>query len=174
VITYRFIDGHDNQQAKVTKVIPEWSRYANITFKLVSNDTSPASPSLITISFANYAECWSYIGTDAKTATSEPRFTMALGAVSTNPATTRGDRATILHQFGHALGLVHEHMCPSKTDAVALKQTLIFKHESFRNYQDSIGKNFNVYASSSVTNYATPDMSSIMMYEPSFSTFIFY
>jgi hypothetical protein len=164
VIPYRFLNGQATQHAKVTKVIPEWGRYANITFTR-SEDTSPALLPLITISFKKECECWSYIGTDARTATPNPEFTMMLGAVSEGADTTPSDRSIILHQFGHALGLVHEHMCPSETDAVALKQNLILKHRSLRDHEASIGKYLSVYANSSVTNYAAPDLQSIMMYE---------
>ena len=45
---------------------------------------------------------WSYIGTDAATIPKES-FTMNLGFV---------DRPTILHEFGHSIGLIHEHQSP--------------------------------------------------------------
>ena len=47
---------------------------------------------------------WSYIGTDAATIPKES-FTMNLGFV---------DRSTILHEFGHSIGLIHEHQSPFK------------------------------------------------------------
>ena len=49
---------------------------------------------------------WSRIGTDA---TKVPLMscTMNLGFV---------DRATVLHEFGHALGLIHEHQSPFNDD----------------------------------------------------------
>ncbi len=45
---------------------------------------------------------WSYLGTDATSIPLES-FTMNLGFV---------DRPTILHEFGHSLGLIHEHQSP--------------------------------------------------------------
>lgn len=45
---------------------------------------------------------WSYIGTDASRIPLES-FSMNLGFV---------DRPTVLHEFGHALGLIHEHQSP--------------------------------------------------------------
>ncbi len=47
---------------------------------------------------------WSYIGTDATRLPLES-FTMNLGFI---------DRTTVLHEFGHALGLIHEHQSPFK------------------------------------------------------------
>ncbi|KAF9461765.1 hypothetical protein BDZ94DRAFT_793309 [Collybia nuda] len=158
IITYRFTDGHANQQAKVTKVIPEWSRYANITFKLVSN------AALLRISFKNVLECWSCIGPDSQKTTINVPYTMALGAVSKLPDTTPGDRALILHQFGHVLGLVHEHMCPGETDAVSLKEGAILKHPSFQDSGPLTSDHLGVYNNSSVTNYVSPDLSSVMIF----------
>ena len=45
---------------------------------------------------------WSYLGTDAARVPKEC-FTMNLGFV---------DRPTVLHEFGHSLGLIHEHQSP--------------------------------------------------------------
>ena len=45
---------------------------------------------------------WSYLGTDA-TRVPKESFTMNLGFV---------DRPTVLHEFGHSLGLIHEHQSP--------------------------------------------------------------
>lgn len=45
---------------------------------------------------------WSYLGTDA-TRVPKESFTMNLGFV---------DRPTVLHEFGHTLGLIHEHQSP--------------------------------------------------------------
>lgn len=88
---------------------------------------------------------------------------MALGALSDSASTTKIDRALILHQFGHALGLVHEHMCPSETDMVALNQDLIVEYYNSLDNKASIAKHLDIYANESVTNYAAPDMSSVMV-----------
>ena len=45
---------------------------------------------------------WSYIGTDASRIPLES-FSMNLGFV---------DQSTVMHEFGHALGLIHEHQSP--------------------------------------------------------------
>lgn len=47
---------------------------------------------------------WSYIGTDALHLPKESA-SMNLGFV---------DAATVMHEFGHALGLIHEHQSPFK------------------------------------------------------------
>lgn len=121
-----------------------------------------SSKSIIVISFKNTLGCWGYIGTDVQTPT-DPPFTMALGAVSDSLNMTRNERAVILHQFGHALGLGHEHMCPSETDAVALKQDLISEYYRSRHGGTSIEGRLDTYVNGSVTNYDQPDLSSVMV-----------
>jgi len=59
---------------------------------------------MVDLFFASPGGSWSYIGTDATKLPLES-FTMNLGSV---------DRPTVLHEFGHALGLIHEHQSPFK------------------------------------------------------------
>lgn len=40
IITYRFVDGHANQQVKVARIIPKWSHYANVAFRFFSRAPS--------------------------------------------------------------------------------------------------------------------------------------
>ena len=69
-----------------------------LTFTFVSNP----SQADIRIDFDERAGAWSYIGTDA-TRISKREPTMNLGWL---------DAQTIVHEFGHALGLIHEHQNP--------------------------------------------------------------
>jgi hypothetical protein len=75
----------------------EWSRHcAVLLYKTTDLKTSD-----IRVDF-NEGGSWSYIGTDAIHLPLES-FTMNLGFV---------DRPTVLHEFGHSLGLIHEHQSP--------------------------------------------------------------
>ncbi|XP_064399570.1 zinc metalloproteinase nas-14-like [Halichondria panicea] len=77
----------------------EWSNYCAITF----TKTTDVTQSDVRVAF-NDAGSWSYIGTDSTRIPLES-FSMNLGFV---------DRPTVLHEFGHALGLIHEHQSPFK------------------------------------------------------------
>jgi len=55
----------------------------------------------IRIGFDSNDDAWSCIGTDS----SNKWKTMNLGFI---------DRGTVLHEFGHALGLIHEHQSPAR------------------------------------------------------------
>ncbi len=96
-ITIKFLGGSAAQQAMVKKVAAQWLEYANVKFEYVG----PGIGADVRISFVA-GSAWSYIGRDALLIDAY-QATMNLGYL---------DQATILHEFGHMLGLIHEHQNP--------------------------------------------------------------
>jgi serralysin len=90
---------------QVLQFAQEWSKYANIGFK---QSTLPSSD--IRISFGSLGS-WSLIGTDSRRV-SPSEATMNFGDFDAN-STMEEIRATVLHEFGHALGCIHEHQSPA-------------------------------------------------------------
>ncbi len=103
----RFLDGDAGVQQKVIRFAQEWSQFANIHF-----DFGDHANAEIRISFRQLGS-WSFIGTDALgVAANEP--TMNFGWLT--PATPNDEvQRVVLHEFGHALGLIHEHQNPAAT-----------------------------------------------------------
>jgi hypothetical protein len=100
----RFLGGTAEVQAKVRQFAVQWSDFANITLAF---DDSPNAE--IRIAFVRDGS-WSYIGTDALLVPAG-QATMNFGWFG--PGTTDEEYSrTVLHEFGHALGCIHEHQHP--------------------------------------------------------------
>ena len=94
----RFMDGTANQQAIAREQAGWWGQVANLKFEF--NDASAAE---IRITFNPSDGAWSYIGTDCREIPMN-EATMNLGFL---------DGGTAAHEFGHAIGLAHEHQNPA-------------------------------------------------------------
>ncbi|KAF2001659.1 zincin [Amniculicola lignicola CBS 123094] len=102
------ISQSDFVRSKVIQYANEWSLYANLTFKFMDRDAPGDSD--IRISFTSGAGSWSQIGTAAKSVPqSEP--TMNFGWFN-DESTEEVFRRTVIHEFGHAIGCIHEQASP--------------------------------------------------------------
>lgn len=103
----RFLDDNAALRAKVIQYAQEWLQYANLKFIF---DVSPQAQ--IRISFTPGMGSMSRVGLDANQC--EPSaWTMNLDP--TWFVHDPGDvvvKRTVLHEFGHALGFIHEHQSP--------------------------------------------------------------
>src|SRR5688572_31360605 len=94
----RFIGGTAAQKTTVREQAGWWTQHANLTFDF--NDAPGAD---IRISFDPAIGAWSYVGTDCRSIPLN-QATMNLGFM---------DGGTTAHEFGHAIGLAHEHQNPA-------------------------------------------------------------
>ena len=107
VIKVKFVGGDPALQERVKKVAKEWvgTNMANLVFNFV--DSGDAD---IRVAFQQGDGSWSYLGTMCRQIPkTEP--TMNYGWLT--PQSTDDElRRVVLHEFGHALGLIHEHQNP--------------------------------------------------------------
>jgi hypothetical protein len=107
-ITVRFLGGDRSLKDRVRAAALTWTGpgLANLQLRFVDN-----GPTDIRIAFQQGAGSWSYIGTMCRDIP-EPEPTMNFGWL-----TPQSDDITlqsvVLHEFGHALGLIHEHQNPN-------------------------------------------------------------
>ena len=106
IVRIGFVDGTAAQQALVKKYAVGWIApgRANLKFNWV-----PPAQADIRISFAHKGS-WSVLGTTCKNV-AKPQPTMNFGWLGPTVSAQEAERV-ILHEFGHALGLIHEHQNP--------------------------------------------------------------
>ncbi len=104
-----FLDGSAKMRKKVRTQAKEWEKHANVRLKFVAK-----GPAEVRISFYADDGSWSAVGRDALNASYFPLHqpTMNFGWVRDDSDPVE-DRAVILHEFGHALGCIHEHQSPT-------------------------------------------------------------
>jgi serralysin len=161
VIRVKFLEGDSRLQNRVQQVAREWTGpgMANLTLNFVP-DSEDAD---IRIAFAQGNGSWSYLGTTClQILASEP--TMNYGWL-TPESTDQELRRVVLHEFGHALGLIHEHQNPRR--AVRWNEDAVIRDLSGppNNWDvETIRHNvLNRYAKQDVTS-TNVDGKSIMMY----------
>lgn len=158
-IKIKFLNGNSYLQNKVKQFAGEWLKYANLNFEYV-----PAYQYAdIKINFDNSGQSWSYVGTDAKYITQRIP-TMNFGWFTDSTPDYEFSR-TIIHEFGHALGLQHEHQSPAAN--IQWNRQKVYEYYAGEpNYwsQAYVDSNvFNKY-NSTTTNYSSFDSHSIMLY----------
>lgn len=157
----RFLDGSAKMQKKVRSLAKEWEKHANVTLKFVAK-----GPAQVRISFYADDGSWSAVGRDALNASYFPLHqpTMNFGWVRDDSDPVE-DRAVILHEFGHALGCIHEHQAP--TFSRKWNEAAVMKYfKGPPNYWDEEGIRQNVLSKYSPKGIKATrfDPKSIMLY----------
>lgn len=107
-----FVDANFSQEKAdwVQKTIEKYIIPFLGTIKFVWN--TPLVDSDVRISFVKEAGAFSVIGTEAKEIKEKNMMTMNLGWIDKDDSgkkSLRGTGVVVVHEFGHMLGLVHEH-----------------------------------------------------------------
>lgn len=166
------MDGTDAQQdlvrttilarEKLDRNFDTWEDFANVRFRELAKGEGKSGNIRITFDpEASGVAFHSMVGTAARDVEDPNRHTMKLGGLPVQGP--YGDRyhRPILHEFGHALGLKHEHQSPAMGDSIKLNRDKVIegrykgdKARAKRNMLDSV-KN--------PINYTQFDKHSIMM-----------
>ncbi|PET74810.1 hypothetical protein CN533_05050 [Priestia megaterium] len=157
-IRVRFLDGVPDVQEKVEKYAHQWEKYANIKF-IFGNDPDAE----IRISF-NEKGSWSYIGTDCLSIVDKNQPTMNYGWLRSDTPEEEYSRV-VLHEFGHALGCIHEHQNP--TTNIPWDEDAVYSYYMGppNNWtKEQIDQNIFKHYSRTITNFTSFDKKSIMLY----------
>jgi hypothetical protein len=146
----RFMAGTPAEQAVAREQAGWWGAVANLKF-----DFNDAPDAEIRITFDSDDGAWSYVGTDCRGIPLN-QATMNLGFL---------DGGTAAHEFGHAIGLAHEHQNPAGgiewNEQVVIQE--LAKSPNFWNEETTRHNVLRKYAADQV-NGTVFDPDSIMLY----------
>lgn len=154
----RFLDGDPAVQARVQAIAKEWEAIANLKLQFVGSGTAQ-----IRISFAEKGFSWSTVGTDALIVPAG-EATMNYGWLEADTSLREYQRV-VRHEFGHALGMVHEHQNPAAQGRIPWDKPKVYVYYAQQDWsrQDVDDNIFAVYSEDS-TNHTAFDPTSIMQY----------
>lgn len=154
----KFLDGIPEVQNKVQAIAKEWQTIANLTLDFVTSSTAE-----IRISFAEQGFSWSTVGTDALI---EPPGKPTMNYGWLEPGTSlREYQRVVRHEFGHALGMIHEHQNPAAQGQIPWDKEKVYAYYAQQGWsREDVDFNiFEVYSEDS-TNHSAFDPTSIMEY----------
>ena len=156
-IKVRFFGGSPTLRNRVMRAAREWSKYANINFGVVT-----AGHADVRISFTQNGSSWSTIGR-ASAYGNQRAPSMNFGWLTDRSPDYEVTR-TVLHEFGHALGLFHEHQNPN--GGIPWDQEAVYDHYRRTQGWDRKTTYDNVMATTTNdrTQFTRYDASSIMHY----------
>jgi hypothetical protein len=155
-----FLDGTPEQKAEVESVSKEWLKYANLNFVFYASprDLPWRKSADIVITFKAQGNN-SLVGKDSLTKSTA--YSMSLSNPTNIPFT---QRYFILHEFGHAIGLEHEHQHINRNFDLDEVETMRFCKMTLKLSEESCRLHMISQVSSENRYFSKYDPKSVMHY----------
>ncbi|KAM5342766.1 hypothetical protein ACJ41O_013732 [Fusarium nematophilum] len=153
----KLLNGSDKIKGKIRQYASLWTQYANIKLDFV--DSGDAE---IRVNVDASGGSWSYVGT-GNLSIPASQHTMNFGWLTDSTSEMEFSRV-IVHEFGHALGCIHEHQSPSAS--IPWNREAVYEYYKRTNGWDrpAVDRNiFQLYAAG-MTQFSAFDTGSIMLY----------
>jgi hypothetical protein len=165
-----FRAGTQKARARVVKYASEWMNYANVVLDFGDKDNPRScqgdNSEAIKIDFVEQgaaAGYWSQIGTNSR----KTSHSMNLGEIGRDalPFPETEARRLTMHEFGHALGMLHEHQSPTGGCGPEYDQEALLAYGALLGWSPEKSlSNFIPYSASPELNASEVDRKSIMHY----------
>ncbi len=161
----RFLDArrYSDPQRRIQLVMDtanEWTQQANLSLELSEDQDAE-----LRVAFNPHDGCWSYIGTDAKTqARTLPTINLSILGWDKVPSDYS---KYVLHEFGHAIGCIHEHSTPIA--GIKWNRPVVYEYYKSKFDWDKPKVDFNVFqvfAQASSNHGAGPNDPIVADYTP--------
>lgn len=159
MLRVHFYEGNQFVKEKVRQYAREWEKYANIKFDFVDDPTAE-----IRVSFNLDGSSWSAVGRDALNIDWFPPNTPTMNYGWLTPDSDEDEFSrVIIHEFGHALGCIHEHSSPDAN--IPWDEQKVYAYYAERGW-DKATVDHNVFKkySATITQFSGFDRESIMLY----------
>jgi serralysin len=158
-LAVRFLEGSTRLQGRILDTAREWARYANL--RLDKATRTEVAHIRITLQLGQGS--WSMIGSGSLLIPQrQPSMNFGWLTPSSDETTLR---SVVLHEFGHALGAIHEHQSPAAN--IPWDKPAVYRYyQGPPNYWTRAMVDQNLFArySSDITNFSAFDPASIMLY----------
>lgn len=156
-LSVRFLDSREPADT-VLDIARQWSEHADIRLQQVDDVAAD-----LRVTFASTGN-WSVLSTESRLAPADEP-TMCLSEVAGTPTPSRL-RRVVLHEFGHAIGVIHEHQNPAAY--IQWNDKAVYAELAGPpNYWDQATAHANVLSRYAVelTNHTSFNPLSVMLYQ---------